>query len=139
MNEANKKAAEALFPLLSHFHQIDGQALEAVCTFVDAGMIERIILDFGNVSLLVQADSEYDAIDFFVKDRAEVNRDGYRDVTQFDPWEQFIGKPFVWGWVIINQQGYSDGLLLSLDSIAPSIILNVIGSEIKVGLVTGLL
>lgn len=139
MSDVKTEAAEALYPLLSHFHKIENQALKAVWKFVDAGLIERIVLDFGKVSLLVDADSEYDTINFVVKDCARVRRTGYINATRLDPWKSFIGKPFVWGWVIINQQGYCDGLLLSFDSIAPNLILNVIGSEIKVGIVTGLL
>jgi hypothetical protein len=139
MSDSKTKAAEALYPLLSHFHKIEDQALKAVWKFVDTGLIERIILDFRNVSLLVDADRDYDTIDFVVEDCAKVRRTGYINATQLDPWKSFVGKPFVWGWVIINQQGYCDGLLLSFDLIAPNLILNVIGSEIKVGLVTGLL
>jgi RHS repeat-associated protein len=139
MSDVKTEAAEALYPLLSHFHKIENQALKAVWKFVDAGLIERIVLDFGKVSLLVDADSEYDTINFVVKDCTRVRRTEYINATRLDPWKSFIDKPFVWGWVIINQQGYCDGLLLSFDSIAPNLILNVIGSEIKVGIVTGLL
>jgi hypothetical protein len=136
MDEAKIKAAEALYPLLSHFHKIEDQPLQAVWQLFDSEILSRIVLVFKTVSLLVEAETDYDTVDFIVKESINEHKAGYLDVSQLEPWKQFIGKPFVWGWVTINKQGYCDGLLLSFDSITPNVILNVVASEIKVGLIT---
>jgi hypothetical protein len=139
MTDAKTKAAQALYPLLSHFHMIEGQSLQAVWYSFESDLLGRIVMEFDSVSLLADAERDYDTIDFSVKESANVGKAGYINASQLEPWNHFFGRPFVWGWVTINQQGYCDGLLLSFDSIAPSVILNVVASEIHVGVITGLL
>ena len=59
------------------------------------------------------------------------------DVSSNEPWVNFIGKVFGWGWITLNQQGYCDGVLLSFEQVVfPEVALNVIASSIKVGVVT---
>jgi hypothetical protein len=58
MTDAKTRAAEALYPLLSHFHKIEDQALQAVWQLFDSDLLVRIVLDFEAVSLLVDAESD---------------------------------------------------------------------------------
>ncbi|MGB9468286.1 MAG: DUF6334 family protein, partial [Candidatus Acidiferrum sp.] len=52
------------------------------------------------------------------------------DASESEPWGSFIGKPFGWGWIIINQQGYCDGILLRVSGITQVMFLNVVASSI---------
>jgi len=54
------------------------------------------------------------------------------DVSGGEPWREFIGRSFGWGWLIMNQQGYIDGLLIGFDGIEPAVLLNVLASSIKI-------
>ena len=49
-----------------------------------------------------------------------------------ESWRDLIGAEFWWGWIAVNQQGYSDGVLLSFNGIDPQVLLNVIASSIVV-------
>jgi hypothetical protein len=130
------KAAEALAPMLDAFHLIHDKPLRAVRQVWTEGSLERLVLDFGPVSLVVTADENDDSIDIAAPVAAEL-RDGGVDASRLEPWKDFIGKLFSWGWVAVNQQGYCDGLLLSFGGIVPQLCLNVIASSIKVGTITG--
>src|SRR5262249_54880039 len=52
--------------------------------------------------------------------------------TRSKIWRPFIGKPFGWGWITVNQQRYCDGALLGFQDIAPAIFLEVVASSIEV-------
>ena len=54
------------------------------------------------------------------------------DVSHLPLWEPFIARPFGWGYAVVNQQGYCDGLLLSFGDIRPKVLLQVIASSIDV-------
>jgi hypothetical protein len=41
-------------------------------------------------------------------------------------------RPFGWGYAVVNQQAYCDGLLLSFGDIRPKVLLQVIASSIDV-------
>jgi hypothetical protein len=129
---AKTRAAEALFPILSAFHLIDRQSLKAVWQLYTFGSLEKVVLDFDTVSLIVVADGNDDSIDITATDTTEVRNPDCVDGSHLEPWNNFIGRPFGWGWITINQQGYCDGLLLSFGGIVPQLVLNVIASSIKV-------
>lgn len=135
MTTVKTRAAEALAPMLSAFHAIDGRPLKAVRKIYTEGSLDKLVLDFGTMSLIVVADRNDDSIDIAVTDMPDVrNTDGV-DGSHLEPWNKFIGKPFGWGWITINQQGYSDGLLLSFGDVVPQLILNVIASSLKVSVI----
>ena len=136
MTTAKSKAAEALYPMLSAFHAISGQSLQAVWQIYTEGSLRTLVLDFGSVSLMVIADENDDSIDFRIADETDLRNGVSVDVSHQEPWNSFIGTPFGWGWVTVNQQGYCDGLLLSFGGIVPQLVLNVIASSIKVGMIT---
>ena len=136
MTTTKTMAAEALFPMLSPFHSISGQPLQAVRQVHAEGSLDRLVLDFGTNALVVSADEDDDSIDLSVSLGADSHRAGDVDSSHLEPWDNFIGMSFGWGWVTVNQQGYCDGLLISFKGIVPQIILNVIASSIKVGTIT---
>jgi hypothetical protein len=130
------RAAEALTPMLSAFHSVADRPLRAVWHVCTEGSLDRIIFDFGQISMIVAADENDDSIDLTVADTPDLRNLGGDETSHLEPWNNLIGKPFGWGWVTINQQGYSDGLLLSFGGIVPQIILNVMASSIKISKIT---
>jgi hypothetical protein len=116
---------------LSEFHKIDGRVLRAVWYVWMHGCLDKIIFEFDEVSLLVEAETDYDTIAVRC-----IGNDKLSDYSTLagstDLWNPFIGKPFMWGWITINQQNYLDGILLSFDTIVPNILLNVAASSIEV-------
>ncbi len=137
MTTVKTRAAEALTPMLSAFHSIDDRPLKAVWKIYTDGSLDKLVLDFGTVSLIVVADGNDDSIEITAADTPDVcNTDGV-DGSDLEPWNSFIGRPFGWGWITINQQGYCDGLLLSFGGIVPQLVLNVIASSIKVSAIKG--
>ena len=58
------------------------------------------------------------------------------DITSTHPWTEAIGLPLLWSWVMLNQQGYNDGVQLefSQDGGSVSVIVQMIGvaSEVKI-------
>ncbi|MFZ1140183.1 MAG: DUF6334 family protein [Candidatus Sulfotelmatobacter sp.] len=136
MESAKIKTAEALAPVLSVFHSLGGQSLRGVRQFYTEGSLEQLILEFEQqIHLTIVADENDDSIDIAVSERNNPRNSGI-DASYMSPWKDFIGKPFGWGWVTVNQQGYCDGLLLSFGSIIPQVVLNVRASSIKVGTLT---
>ena len=101
------------------------------------GSLDKLIFNFGQISLIVTADENDDSIDIAAAGTTEPPHVVGVDKSQLHPWNNIIGKPFGWGWVTVNQQGYCDGLLLGFGGIFPQIVLNVIASSIKVGVISG--
>ncbi len=132
------RAAEALRPTLDAFHPIHDKPLRAVWQVWTEGSLERVALDFGPVWLVVTADESDDSIDITALAAVDLREHGGVDASRLEPWKGFIGKPFGWGWVTVNQQGYCDGLLLSFGGIVPQLFLNVIASSIKLSAVLAL-
>jgi hypothetical protein len=86
-------------------------------------------LGFGEMSFTVKAREDDDTVEFWTEETAAVIAG--IDASKSQPWCGLIGKPFGWGWVAINQQGYCDGILLSFGGIDPQVMLNVIASSTK--------
>ena len=120
--------------LLSEFHKIGTRVLRKVWYVWTDQCLDKIIFEFEEVSLLVEAEVEYDTIAIRC-----IGNDKLSDYStaagSTDLWNQFIGKTFAWGWITINQQNYLDGILLSFDTIMPNILVNVAASSLVVGLI----
>lgn len=130
MNHAKIAAAEALWPLLDTFQALSGHPLRRARHFYDAASLNAVVLDFGNLFLTVTTEKDDDTIEFSVGSAdCEVNKS--IDVSNAPPWASFMGAPFGWGWVTVNQQGYTDGLIMSFGGIVPQIMLSVMASSIK--------
>lgn len=136
LQDPTTKAAQALYPLLSPLGRLNEERLDSVWSLHMAGSLDCLVLKFGFSALIVRADPDDDTIEFSVSDSCDPNADGCVKADETEPWRGFIGKRCGWVWVTINQQGYCDGILLSFEGIYPGVILNVIASSIKIGLIT---
>lgn len=134
MTTTKTRAAEALFPMLSIFHLINGQPLEAVWQVQAEGCSgDILLLSFGSNILSVSVIEDDDSIELSASGAmGSMNR---VDVSGEEPWNTFLGKQFGWGWLTVNQQGYCDGVLLSFNGIVPQIMLNVVASSLKIGII----
>jgi len=137
MTTTKTRTAEELARMLSGFHSMESRALHAVWKVYTEASLDRLILDFGLVSLIIVADENDDSIDITVAETVDMSSTGGVDGSNLEPWKSLIGESFGWGWVTVNQQGYCDGLLLSFGGIVPQLLINVIASSIKVGTITG--
>jgi hypothetical protein len=122
---------QALFPKLSAFHEIGHKPLRGVWHVTELACLDRVILNFGLVSLIVAAAANDDSIDFVISKTADLTAMPRQDVSESVFWKESVGQPFGWGWVTVNQQGYCDGLLISFGGMEPQIIANVIASSIR--------
>jgi len=125
-------AAEALFPMLTPFHEVSGLALETVEEIWEDGSLVRISLSFVSKTLHITADADDDTVDLTVETIPGLECRQTRNPDCSTPWNDFLHQEFGWGSVTINQNGYIDGLLLSFDGIIPQLIVNVFASSLKV-------
>jgi hypothetical protein len=129
-------AAEALAPMLSHFHAVADRPLQSVWQFTTEHCVDKIILNFGTKLLVVTANEDDDSLELLSPENEKKWQSSGFDQSSVAPWSNVVGKVFGWGWITVNQQGYCDGLLLSFQGIVPNIALNVIASSLKVGTIT---
>ncbi len=130
METLHKNLHPDLHPLLLEFHGINEQPLRAVWRVYTDDCLDKIILEFDQVSLVAKAQQDDDTIVFHLLNNNERDLLGCVDASHSAPWSDFIGKRFGWGWVIINQQDALDGILLSFDGITPQLMLIVMASSI---------
>ena len=72
-------------------------------------VFEEIEVNFTSGTATVIAESEYDTVRVegrFSKLPSRV------DLSDAEPWSQFIGSSALWTWTLTNQQGYTDGFQL---------------------------
>jgi hypothetical protein len=125
--------AEALHSTLAVFHPISQETLQAVRLEKD---LNRVIFDFDRGALVIEGDPDDDSIEVRLMNHGEIESTQAVTVTHLDPWAPFIGKPFGWGWITVNQQGYCDGVLLSFGGIDPQLLLTVAASALVVSTIT---
>jgi len=119
-----------LHPLLLEFHAINGHLLRAVWHVYKEQSLDKIVLEFDQVSLIVEAESYDDTIIFHLASNSNLSKHYWINASHSEMWSGFIGKTFGWGWIIINQQDAIDGILLSFDGIIPQLMLIVMASSI---------
>ena len=134
MISAKTKTAEALFPLLSVFHELSGLTLKKVGRGLIEDELVELEFDFESKVFLVRANGEDDTVDFWSVDAAK-HKLSENYVGGNFPWETHVGKKFGWGWAVVNQQGYLDGILLSFEGITPQLLILVVASSLKVSLI----
>lgn len=120
-----------LHRILLGFHGINGFPLRKVWRFYTEQCLDKIILGFDQDSLVVEAEPYDDTIMFQIISNKALNINAWIDATHSELWRGFIGKPFGWGWITINQQDALDGILLSFGGITPQLMLNVMASSIQ--------
>ena len=127
------RVAEALSPMLDVFHSIGEAPLHLVRYVYAEGCLERIVLSFGRTSLVALADEDDDTIVLWTASTESLEISAEVDMRLATTlWEPFVGKQFGWGYVVVNQQGYCDGLLLGFADIRPKVFLQVVASSIEV-------
>jgi uncharacterized protein DUF6334 len=130
--------AEALYGTLSEFHTLAREPLRSVRCVFDEKSLDRVILVFDQMSLSVAGNPDDDSVEFRVAPNSQAENVGSVDASHLDHWKSLIGRPFGWGWITINQQGYCDGVLISFDGIHPQLLLTVAASSVIVSTVTRL-
>jgi hypothetical protein len=128
MSSIKLRTAEALSPLLKLFCEIDGALLREVRQTVENEMVIAVTLQFDSIFLSIRAVEDDDTVDISLM-KGHVQGDLLNDQQ---PWADKIGKPMGWNWVMVNQQGYLDGVLLSFGGVSPEIVITAVGSELKV-------
>ena len=127
-----------LQPLLLRFHEISGKSLRSVWRVYDENNLDKIVLEFEQNTLVVEADADDDTIIFRIVNSSDLNTEGWVDAGHSEPWNRFIGEVFGWGWITVNQQDALDGILLSFGGITPQVMLSVMASSIKESLIVEL-
>jgi len=95
-------------------------------------MATEVLMHFGPNALRIFANPDDDTLDI---ETVKWNQDVETVTQERMPWAMFMGKPFGWGWVAINQQGYCDSILFSFNDAYPQLALTVVASEIKISAV----
>lgn len=116
---------------LLKFHRLTGQTLQAVWRVYTDESLDKIILEFDNDSLIVEAEPADDTVKLQVYNGVVNKIFTAVDANHTQPWIDYLGEVFGWGWITINQQDAFDGILLSFGGITPQIMLNVMASSIK--------
>ena len=131
MQDWKVRAAKALDPALSEFLRLEGDLLQQVLARHKERCVNQVLLAFGKSALTVGVNPDDDSIDLRAGRRRDFEGNGWNDLSRRKPWKDHIGKPFGWGWITVNQQGYSDGLLLGFGDIRPRLMLYAVASSIK--------
>ena len=129
MDSANKEnIGNVLRPVLTPFHAVDGCPLQNVWETSVDDELESIQLEFEPGFLNIDVDTEDDTLRLCV---TRERRSNSRCTSHLSPWKQQIGKPFGWGWIGVNQQGYLDGVSLSFGSVTPQFSITAIASTLR--------
>jgi hypothetical protein len=136
MDDFKTTLAKAVSPMLDAFQSIGAAPLQRVAYSRVHGCVARIAFDFASKSLVAVAHEDDDTVTVSVENTHATDPRPASDVSALWPWAHFIGKPFGWGYVVVNQQGYCDGLLLSFDGIRPRVLLQVIASSFQVNAIS---
>ena len=129
----NSENANTFFPRLSVFQAISNLSLVSVSEKSSGGHREEMVLDFGQTLVVITANEEEDSLELRAAQETETS--GLENVSESEPWNKFIGKKFGWGWLTINQLGSWDGLVLGFEAAAPQIMLHVVDSSIRIGVI----
>ncbi len=103
--------------IISHISEEGGGLSEASGVYVqgldpgESKMLVGIVLKFesGTLPLFVTDDDELTIVkNFDVHSPTE----GHfcESIGSFPPWRDVLGASVLWGWVLVNQQGYTDGM-----------------------------
>jgi hypothetical protein len=132
MKSAKLEAAEALYSLLSTFHEVNGLALLRVQETGAEDCLVEVTLDFGATALVLAANEQDDSIDLRSANATATVPNAPDEATATGPWGNYTGKQFGWGWITINQQGYLDGVILSFEGITPQLLVTVAASSLQI-------
>jgi len=129
--------ARIILDVLSHAFQRGGDlvAVREHRFEGDPKLVTRVDLAFEKCAVAVVANGDDDTISLELELPDQDVDATVHDVTNDTPWSDKIGKPLLWGWAMINQQGYEDGIQLefaeTVEDQSRTIQLMVIGSSIE--------
>ena len=124
---------------LSVFHDFrseKGETLTQVFECSEDHCKNLYILRFESRSLLLSANEADDTIDVAAQPNVSPLHESCVCVSDNQPWKHLVGTDFGWGWVVINQQGYCDGVMLSFGGIVPTVLFTVMASSITVSVIS---
>jgi hypothetical protein len=120
----------AMQATLDAFLSIENERLSEVKSRISQTAPDALLLCFQTRSLLIQVDGNDDTIQVTSIGMLDIEQTS-ENLTSSSFWREFVGQPFGWGWAVMNQQGYSDGVLLSFGGVTPQVLLEVIASSLK--------
>lgn len=91
MMDPRTVAAQALGPLPEAFQSVNGRVLRAVFSVYVHGCLDRVILDFDQLSLAIKAKPDDDTVEVMVKHIAAIANGDYIDACSSLP---CVGEPF---------------------------------------------
>lgn len=96
---------------------------------------DAVELYFGNQSVLVTA-LEDDSLAVTPNQTIpDTDHHFVQSLNETPPWKDAIDRPLLWAWVMVNQQGYFDGLQLDFCELPNSAVVRIqllaIGSELQ--------
>lgn len=130
----DRKLHPDLHPLLLQFQELCGQPLETVWRVYEEQCLDKIILQFASLTVIIEAEPDDDTIKFHVTSKQQPTEE-WCQASGSEPWIGVIGKPFGWGWLTINHLDALDGILMSFSGNTPQVLLTVVGSSIKESIV----
>lgn len=97
------------------------------------GVRDTILLSFSDGSeLYVSANADDDTAGVSLERPVTGEARHFAPMAESPLWQSLIGKKLGWGWLTKNQQGYTDGVMLSFHGVIPSVLFYVIASGIDV-------
>jgi len=135
-SETDRQLHPDLHPLLLRFQALTGEPLESVWRVYDQQDLDRIILIFPRLALIIEAEPDDDTIKFDLANPEDLHTTEYSEASTFEPWSNCIGKHFSWGWLTINHLDALDGILLGFSENTPQVLLTVVASSIRESLVS---
>lgn len=116
----------------------DGLRLSSVVHRIDVELgVVSVGLTFGKSPVCVEIDPDFDSL-WLTRDMRPTSgaHERVEDASSSGLWKACLGLPIRWAWVLTDQQGYSDGLQLTLGSNEfveePTIQMIGIGSRIRI-------
>ena len=133
MENSKVKIAKAAFSTLTAFHPLSGKLLQAVRYKTIHGSLTAGILGFGSRALPRWWPTKMmTRSDISIAELGPDASDLIIDASRTEPWAGLLAKPFFWGWIALNQQGYLDGILIIFDGVIPQVLRTVAASSNKV-------
>lgn len=124
--------------IMDAFHACSSEGAEIVEEVYERnspGCREALALKLTTKVLLFSADPADDTITVNCESAAAFGFAGLERAASA-VLRSLVGRTFFWGWATVNQQGYSDGVMLSFDHLYPAVLVNVIASSLAVFSVT---
>jgi hypothetical protein len=120
---------------LDAFHELslaDDQRLQEVFERVEDDCRDAVVLKFPTVVLTVSVNPDNDTVEVRCQDAGSYDVTELVTITRSSPWAHYVGQTFGWGWIMINQQCYQDGVLLSFDGLEPVVAITAAASSLRV-------